>query len=146
MLHDIGQVALFQSDPAVYENVLNPISQQGAEIEVIERRLFQTDQREIGASLLAHWSFPEIYVDAAKEHNTLNVNSKHRSLVLTVTLADLLSGSLGYGQREGARENLLKEVLSLTNHDDSDLEYFKSDYKEIFEEDPLFKECQRLFL
>jgi len=146
LLHDIGQVALFQSNPEDYENLLDSVLQENGEMEVFERGRYQTDHREVGSSLLSHWSFPEIYIDAAKEHNTLNVNSKHRSMVLTVTLADLLSNYLGYGQREGSRENLLKEVLSLTNHDDSDLEYFKSNYKNIFEEDPLFKECQRLFI
>ncbi len=146
LLHDIGQVALFQSNPEEYEKLLDSVMQEDMEIEVFERQHYQTDHREIGSSLLAQWNFPGIYIDAAKEHNTINVNSKHRSLVLTVTLADLLSDYLGYGQREGSREKLLKEVLSLTNHDDSDLEYFKSNYKDIFEEDPLFKECQRLFL
>jgi len=126
LLHDIGQVALFQSNPEDYENLLDSVLQENGEMEVFERGRYQTDHREVGSSLLSHWSFPEIYIDAAKEHNTLNVNSKHRSMVLTVTLADLLSNYLGYGQREGSRENLLKEVLSLTNHDDSDLEYFKS--------------------
>ncbi|MCK5197773.1 MAG: HDOD domain-containing protein [Spirochaetales bacterium] len=146
LLHDIGQVALFQSNPEDYENLLDSAFQENGELEVFERERYQTDHRKIGSSLLARWNFPEIYIDAAKEHNTLNVNSKHRSIVLIITLADLLSNYLGYGQRETSREDLLKEVLSLTNHDDSDLEYFKSNYKEIFEKDPLFKECQRLFI
>ena len=146
LLHDIGQVALFQSNPEVYENLLDSVLLEDGEIEVFERRHYQTDHHEIGSSLLTKWNFPKIYIDAAKEHNTINVNSKHRTLVLTVTLADLLSSYLGYGQKEGSGEKLLTEILSLTNHDDSDLEYFKSNCKDIFEEDPLFKECQRLFI
>ncbi len=145
LLHDIGQVALFQSEPAAYEVLLSSAEEGSDSIEILEQRVFNTDHREIGAGLLAHWNFPEAYVDSAREHNTLNIDSKHRSLVLTVTLADLLSEYIDYGQRGDAREGLLSEVLSLTDHTEEDLEYFKTDYREVFEEDPLFKECQRLF-
>jgi len=146
LLHDIGQAVLFQSDPSLYAELLKSMEGLDEAVELAERRFYQTDHREIGASLLDSWNFPDVYVDAAKEHNTLNINSKYKKLVLTVTLADILSDYIGYGQKEGSREDLLKNVLVLTNHSEEDLEYFKSTYLDIFEEDPLFKECQRLFI
>ncbi len=146
LLHDIGQVPLFQSDPTMYENLLESENSINETIELAERRIFQIDHREIGGSLLARWNFPEVYVDAAREHNTLNINSRHKKLVLTITLADILSDYLGYGQREGSRDKLLESVLVLTNHNQEDLDYFKNDYLDVFEGDPLFKECERLFI
>jgi putative nucleotidyltransferase with HDIG domain len=146
LLHDIGQVGLFQSDPDLYEKLLESTERLDETVELTEQRFYKEDHREIGASMLGRWNFPEVYVDSAKEHNTLNINSRHKKLVLTITLADILSDYIGYGQREGSRDGLLKSVLSLTNHNNADVEYFKSTYLEIFEEDPLFKECQRLFI
>jgi putative nucleotidyltransferase with HDIG domain len=146
LLHDIGQVALFQSNPSQYTDLIESSERNNETIESTERQHYQTDHREIGATLLSRWNFPEVYVDSAREHNTLNINSKHKKLILTVTLADLLSDHLGYGQRESSRDDLLINVLSLTNHDNSDFEYFKTTYLKIFEKDPLFKECQRLFI
>jgi len=146
LLHDIGQAALFQSDPGLYEELMETVDRADETIEMTEQRFFQTDHREIGASLLSRWNFPSVYVDAAKEHNTLNINSKHKKLVLAITLADLLSDYVGYGQREGTRDDLLQNVMALTNHTEKDIEYFKLEYKGIFEKDPLFIECQRLFL
>jgi len=146
LLHDIGQAALFQSDPGLYEELMETEDRADETIEMTEQRFFQTDHREIGASLLSGWNFPSVYVDAAKEHNTLNINSKHKKLVLAITLADLLSDYVGYGQREGRRDELLQNVMVLTNHTEKDIEYFKLEYKGNFEKDPLFIECQRLFL
>jgi len=146
LLHDIGQAALYQSDPSLYKEVLDTVERSGETVAIVERKIYQTDHREIGASLLSRWNFPDVYVDAAKEHNTLNINSKYKKLILTITLADILSDYIGYGQREGSRDELLKNVLVLTNHSEEDLDYFKTSYLEIFEEDPLFKECQRLFI
>lgn len=146
LLHDIGQIALFQSDPVMYTKLLKSVEGKVENIEVEERRLYDTDHREIGASLLSSWNFPEVYIDAAKEHNTLNINSKYKKLVLVITFADILSNYIGYGQREGVRDDLLKNVQVLTNHNEEDLEFFKSSYLKIFEDDPLFKECQRLFI
>ena len=146
LLHDIGQAALFQSDPGVYKELMDSADRRNESIEMTEQRFFQTDHREIGASLLSHWNFPAVYIDAAKEHNTLNINSKNKKLVLAITLADLLSDYIGYGQREGSRDDLLQNVMKLTNHTEKDIEYFKLEYKGIFEKDPLFIECQRLFL
>ncbi len=146
LLHDIGQAALFQSDPVLYAKLLESTERVDESIETTEHKFYQTDHREIGASLLGRWNFPEVYVDAAKEHNTLNINSRHKKLVLTVTLADILSDYLGYGQREGSRDEILRNILVLTNHTESDFEYFKTDYLEVFKNDSLFKECQRLFI
>ena len=146
LLHDIGQAALFQSDLSLYGELLDSVESGYDAVEVTERKIYQTDHREIGASLLERWNFPEVYVDAAKEHNTLNINSKYKKLVLTITLADILSDYIGYGQREGSRDDLLKNVLVLTNHSEEDLIYFQTSYLEIFEADPLFQECQRLFI
>ncbi|MCF6334810.1 MAG: HDOD domain-containing protein [Spirochaetales bacterium] len=145
LLHDIGQMALFQSEPIVYEELLSSVEEGNDSIEILEQRVFNTDHREVGAGLLAHWNFPDPYVDSAREHNTLNINSKYRSLILTVTLADLLSEYIGYGQRGDTGDELLSEVLTRTGTTAEDLEYFKTDYRKVFEEDPLFKECQRLF-
>ncbi|MDA3940163.1 MAG: HDOD domain-containing protein [Spirochaetia bacterium] len=146
LLHDIGQAVLFQSDPSLFAELLKSMESIDEPVEVIERKFYKTDHREIGASLLGRWNFPNVYVDVAREHNTLNINSKYKKLVLTITLADILSDYIGYGQREGTRDDLLKSVLVLTNHTEEDLEYFKTTYVEIFEKDPLFKECQRLFI
>ena len=146
LLHDIGQAALFQSDPSLYAKLLESIEEIDEAVEVTERKFYKTDHREVGASLLDRWNFPDVYVDAAKEHNTLNINSKYKKMILIITLADILSDYIGYGQREGSRDDLLENVLVLTNHTKEDLEYFKTTYLEIFEEDPLFKECQRLFI
>jgi len=145
LLHDIGQVALFQSDPGLYTELLGSTKRLDESVEITEQRFYQVDHREIGASILGRWNFPDVYVDSAKEHNTLNINSRHKKLVLTITLADILSDYIGYGQREGSRDGLLQNILTLTNHTESDVEYFKTTYPDIFEKDPLFRECQRLF-
>ena len=146
LLHDIGQVALFQRYPDKYHDLLT--NEQGvSSVEKVEQPLFGTNHRELGGYILRKWNFPEMYVAAAEEHGNGNVQSIYKNIIYTVTLADLLTEKIGFGQGgECVDDDLFLELVGFLHMDAEDILYFQHDFLPYIEKDPLFAECQEIFL
>ncbi len=144
LLHDIGQVALFNADPESYRPVVETLK-SGGEIEPAEQRLFGQDHRVLGGAVLEKWNFPELYAAAAREHESRNITSPHKALIVIVSVADLLSESLRAGSLKPEREELLRELVSHTSLGQEDLAYYRERFLPDCAEDPLFRECRSMF-
>jgi len=89
LLHDIGKAALYNAAPAQYAEALEAEKAGVQLLEVIEEQRFGVNHRALGGQLLTRWNFPSLYADAAFEHDSLNINSAHKSLIILVTVACL---------------------------------------------------------
>ncbi len=145
LLHDIGQTAFFNSDQKGYQTIIDQLAMVNSELEELEKNYFGFDHKELGASILKNWFFPDIYVDIAREHFSLNITSKYKTIIVMVTIADLLTEILGFSFENVNREDTLLKFLAYTTLTESDVEYYRDKYLEDLSQDTLFQECRSLF-
>ena len=145
LLHDIGQVAFYNADKQRYHGAAAALIQGQTAVEPIEHELFGTDHREIGATLLSKWSFPQLYVDTAREHQSLNITSAHKALIFLVSAADLIAERIRIGTLAADRRQLLDEIIERTKFGAEDLQYYTTTFREDVRQDRLFQECGSLF-
>lgn len=145
LLHDIGQVAFYNADREQYQPAVAALLEGKTQVEEIEDRLYGADHREIGASLLSKWSFPEVFVDSAREHQSLNITSAHKASIIIVSIADLVAEIIRVGGIDPAGEQLLLDLLQRTDLINDDLEYYKTSFMADLQKDLLFLECRSLF-
>ena len=145
LLHDIGQVAFYNADREQYQPAVTALLEGKTPVEEIEDRLYGADHREIGASLLSKWSFPEVFVDSAREHQSLNITSAHKASIIIVSIADLVAEIIRVGGIDPAGEQLLLDLLQRTDLINDDLEYYKTSFMADLQKDLLFLECRSLF-
>ena len=145
LLHDIGQAVFYSYNSEKYLNVLKKEEETGEALEKIEREEYGTDHKEVGAAILQKWNFPQQYSDTALEHESLNITSPHKNLILTVTIGDLLAEKLGFGVFTSDKEELYRKTLPYTCLKSSDAEYYEKHFFDELKKDPLFHDCQTLF-
>jgi putative nucleotidyltransferase with HDIG domain len=153
LLHDIGQVAFYNTDPRGYDELLNRSVEDGQEpagqmkngfLLDLEKAAFEVDHRVLGASVFENWFFPKSFVDIAREHGSKNIVSSHKQVILVVSIADVVVDQLGLGFSKGDQA-LLSELLPVSPIKEEDLEYYRNDYLADIRDDPLFKQCRDLF-
>ena len=146
LLHDIGRVALYNADPAEYRKILETAAAKSRKIINVERDIIKSDHQEIGAAVLQHWNLPEIFVETAREHGNINIFSKNKTFIRNISVADMIAEQLGFGSMEDHDNDMFEEVLGESAVGQDDVDFFLTDFKFQMEEDPLFKECEKLFL
>lgn len=114
LLHDIGQAALFTSAPEKYAEALEAEKLGAMLLETIEEQLFGVNHRQVGGALLRKWNFPAPLVDTALEHETTNIGSPHKGLVILVSTACLFAERIEAGALQPAREEILGQLLPYT--------------------------------
>jgi putative nucleotidyltransferase with HDIG domain len=145
LLHDIGQAALYNADKQRYQTVVTALIEGKMTVETIEEGFYGAHHRQIGASLLEKWSFPELYVDTAREHQSLNITSAHKATIFIVSTADLVGELIRVGMLGTESDELLNELVQRTELTDGDIQYYKSSFMRDMQKDPLFLECRSLF-
>ncbi|MEJ2663470.1 MAG: HDOD domain-containing protein [Spirochaetia bacterium] len=145
LLHNIGQAMLFNVDPQKYSQVMEKSSQNNNWIEVYEEELFGVNHRQLGAELFKKWNFPETFIDVVLEHDSLNITSQYKNLIIIITLSDLITDKLGFGVFFPAKSELLDTLLLHTALSKKDIEYYEKYFLENLKKDPLFHECRELF-
>ncbi len=145
LLHDIGQAAFFSYDKEGYLKILERRRNGEASLEALENEYFGLDHRDVGGAILEKWNFPDMYVDTAREHNSLNIKSPHKSVIITVTVADLMAEKLGFGDFTEDEMELFDKILPYSCLKDSDVEYYLTRFIDEIKEDPFFKDSKTLF-
>ena len=145
LLHDIGQSAFYNAGRESYERLLETAQGTGRRIEELETDAFGLDHHAVGAALLEKWFFPDLYVDIAREHGGANITSRHKAVILTVAVADLLAEIMGRGFGEPGAEQLLGEMRRHLGLAETDIDYYKGGFTKDIAEDTLYRECQELF-
>jgi putative nucleotidyltransferase with HDIG domain len=146
LLHDIGQAVLFNSAPDTYARVLETHRLESTSLEIIEGQVFGADHRQVGGALLRKWNFPELYTDVAEEHESLHVTSAHKSTVILVSVACMVSELVAESPLSPQKMELLSELIAYTCLAGSTPEELARSYREEMSTDPLYAEYQRLFL
>lgn len=151
LLHDIGQVAFFNTDQTRYEEILTRIGQsEGAvgrdrpSLLSLEKAAFDVDHRELGASVFERWYFPDTFVDLAREHGSRTVVSPHKEIIHIVSIADEIADLLGLGFTPGDEETIAA-LLPDSPVNEENIGYYRSSYLSDIRNDPLFQQCKELF-
>ena len=145
LLHDIGQVALYNADKERYQPAVTALIEGKKPVEPTEEAIYGINHRQIGASLLEKWSFPELYVDTALEHQSLNITSHHKATIFIVSSADLVAELIRVGVLEADSDQLLNELIQRTELTGVDIQYYKRSFIGDMQKDALFLECRSLF-
>jgi putative nucleotidyltransferase with HDIG domain len=97
LLHDLGKLVLGTFVKEEFDNI-QKIAAQGVPFEVAENMVLGTDHAEIGAQILANWSFPSDIIEAVRwHHNPERIkNSKLQTEI--VYLSNLLCESCDDGE------------------------------------------------
>ncbi|MDH5435518.1 MAG: HDOD domain-containing protein [Gammaproteobacteria bacterium] len=71
LLHDIGQLVLFNKMPEESRDILIEIMEgsEGLQFHQEEKKVFGFDHAEVGAELLRNWKLPEVLCDSVKFHH-----------------------------------------------------------------------------
>ena len=143
LLHDIGQVVLFNADNDNYRMILDKKELGHKQTTSLEEKYFGINHKELGKKVLGKWNFPDIFISSALEHGSLNIASPHKTLILIVSVADIISSLLEHPAED--KEEQLKSFLPAANLTTSQLNYFKTEYLQELSKDSLFAECKALF-
>lgn len=144
LIHSIGQIALYRHSPETYHEILSH-HKSNLDISDIERNFFEIDHRTLGADILRDWTFPDIFIDCAKEYGFFNIVSKFKKEIILVSLGNLIA-------QESLKQIKIEEDFL---QESRWLDYFGISYtlfldiKESIvkrvEEDNEYKECAILF-
>lgn len=145
LLHNIGQVAMFHARQEDYLQVVEERAKNKGNLKDLEQRLLGATHKEVGAEVLAAWNFPDMYVDAAREHGMANITSEHRTLIITVSIADILALRVVHGGCTEEKEELLSRLLLYLSIPPGKTDFYTGDFIEKLLKDPIFVECQNLF-
>ncbi len=99
LLHDIGRMAMAQSAPQRYSQVLT-MGRQGADLRDAEVSVFGHDHQDFGADIAREWKIPDDIVEAIADHHGGLSGPFSRA----VRRSRLLIHTLGYG--DGVSEPL----------------------------------------
>jgi HD-like signal output (HDOD) protein len=144
LLHDIGQPVLYGANPTDYEAVLEEDKEGAVPLETIEEKYFGANHREVGGALLKKWNFPDIYADTALEHESVNITSPHKSLIIFASVACLLSEPIVYGRMPEYKREILAKLQPYTCLGAGEMDGFAAAANGDLRKDPLFKEFQSL--
>ena len=72
LLHDIGKLVLGRFVEEHFDSI-NKIVSTGVPFEIAENMILETDHAEIGAQILAQWSFPAYVVNAVRYHHNPDI-------------------------------------------------------------------------
>lgn len=145
LLHDIGQVALHNTDSEKYNGILEMAKQRSLRISQVEQDLFGTDHKEVGAVILREWSFPDVYVDATLEHGSPNITSPNKQIILIISVADFLTSNIDLYTENPLSIDLIQDITKQTTIPHASLDNFSDQFMEQIKTDEHFQECQRLF-
>ena len=145
LLHDIGQVALYNANPEGYTQVLELAKSRQKRISEVEESLFETNHRDVGASVLKSWSFPDVYVDCAAEHGSANITSPHKQTILIISVADFVTSNIDLYSEAPLDFSLLYSIVRQTSLKEKDVEEYQTSFLESLSDDKLFLECKSLF-
>ena len=91
LLHDLGKIAMLDSMPDEYMELLKEHSGRFASSFYLEREQFGYTHTEVGAMIAYVWELPEQIVDAIECHHQSRVRLREQQYTLTVSLADELA-------------------------------------------------------
>lgn len=145
LLHDIGQLALYESQPGGYDFIMEYINQDEQATCKQEISQFGADHLSVGRKIMESWNFPSIYADVAGEHGNANIQSNHKELIVLISISDILTTVLHEMGFSPEVKGYLHPFLLYSGLELEKLNYFQDQFMIDLKEDPLFQECKSLF-
>jgi len=96
LLHDVGEMVLFNSDPRGFEQVVEEAEQEQVSILVKEAKRYGFDHAAVGVALLDFWNIDEEVSEAVLVHHKGSDNAVG-SLASIIDMADYLCERAGHG-------------------------------------------------
>lgn len=90
LFHDIGRLALFVQEPALYDRALL----KGQDMDEMELALFGVSHREVGAGVIEKWKLPQAFLEVVLHHH--NPKPGGAKLTLLVHNACDVANRLGF--------------------------------------------------
>ncbi len=142
LLHNVGQIALYLHDPAMYDTLIADVLAKGLRISEKETELYGTNHKEVGYTVLSGWNFPAIYSDAARQHGDLNITSEQKQAIVLVSVASFIASNWFYYPERLKPASLIQPFLSFLGMSSTSLEAYQVEYRELIQKDKLYVECQ----
>lgn len=117
LLHDVGQIALANADPATYGEVLDASAGDEQVLLQVEREAFGLDHAAYGAWILNAWQLPAALVSAVERHHHLEVWDETPPLERLLRMHDRFDEAWMEGGSELAlqmRENKLMLLFNVS--------------------------------
>lgn len=114
LIHDIGKLAFFTSQPVDYRRILE-MKQNGSHFYSREEELrqFGIDHGEVGLHLLTCWMFPEQLLNTVGYHHRPEECSEYALHTLIVQLSDILSVLATDDTDEDENDSLYTQITTL---------------------------------
>jgi HD-like signal output (HDOD) protein len=144
LLHEIGQAVFASVMPQEYMKALDTEKLGALAIETIEEQIFGTDHRRLGGELLKKWNFPDLYVDSAREHASLNITSPHKPLIIIVSTACLIAEGIESPEVSANKEGLFAQLLPYTCLQPGSIASYGQQYSAELTQQRLFHEYQSM--
>ena len=103
LLHDIGQLLLFVTDPYAYGDVLRDFNHGDRSIIDFETERFGLDHAQVGRVLALRWNLPVEICDAIGGHHKIGDSCPETELSDVVHVAEALAHALDLGEAEHNR-------------------------------------------
>jgi HD-like signal output (HDOD) protein len=89
LFHDVGRLALFVQEPALYDQALR----DGGDVDEMELAMFGVNHREVGAWVIENWKLPRAFIPVVSHHH----NPEPDGTKLTLLVHDACSVANGLG-------------------------------------------------
>jgi HD-like signal output (HDOD) protein len=103
LLHDIGRLLMFVSQPRTSEEVLERCRETGELEYRVEREIFGCDHAEVGGRILQKWMLPRGVSEAVHCHHQPGVAQSSLIESSIVHVADVIVNALGLGTSGAAK-------------------------------------------
>jgi putative nucleotidyltransferase with HDIG domain len=141
LLHDVGEMVLFNSDPRSFEELIEETLKERASIVKKEAECYGFDHAAVGVALLDFWHIDEQVSDAVLNHHKGGENGAG-SLAAIIDMSDYLCAraDLGFfGEFPAATDEMLRACACA---DEVSLSALVQEVRDAFEEESLlFKEA-----
>ncbi len=78
LFHDVGRLALFVQEPALYDQALS----EGQDVDALELAMFGVDHREVGSWVIEKWKLPQEFIPVVMHHHSPGAGDSNLTLVV----------------------------------------------------------------
>lgn len=115
LLHDIGKAVLLKNRPKDFQEIVERVLNDGCVMIHEERKVLGFTHVEVGYLIMKNWRFSEGIVEALVYHHNLQDYYGNNRMVPIVSLANKLSGRVGYAVGHIEGDIYETEILSISD-------------------------------
>lgn len=99
LLHDIGQLLMFATDPYGYSDILHGQASGTKGLRDSEQEILGLDHAQVGGELASRWNLPDDIVEAIARHHSVSADPPNNELADVVHVAEVLAHALDLGRQ-----------------------------------------------